>query len=221
MQHLTIAERQYFRKHFPEVHLSNLGGIVGIGAQNIVRAYDMQGAAAPMVIKYPRCMTRQDPFSLYVSPYFTQHPHEVASHTRLCLEYFGNRVVSTELVASVKGKHFYILQERLSIQVLTLDLFRKHPELHAELSAILQQNRKLSAHTGLWFDFMGWNAGRILRDEAYMLNLGVVHTPHEGAKLRIFDLSLYRMPSGRPSTWVHGIIRLVQQRNLRRFGFEF
>jgi hypothetical protein len=221
VQHLTVAERQYFQKYFPEVHLGNLGGIVGIGAQSIVRAYDMQGASAQMVIKYPRCKTRQDAFSLYVSPYFTQHPNEVAEHTRLCLHYFGERVVSTELVASIKGKRFYILQQRLSMKPLTLDLFNKHPELRDELSAILHQNRKLTTDTGLWFDFMGWDARRILRDEAYMLNLGVVKTEHDGAKLRMFDLSLYRMPTWHPSTWVHGVLRAVQARNIRRFGLSF
>lgn len=221
MKHLTFGERQYFLRDFPEVRLSSVGGLVGMGAQNVVRAYEMHGAPGPMVIKYPRSRTRSDVFSMAISPIFTQSPKEMSEHVALCLKYFGNRIVSTELVADLKNKRYYMIQERLSMKVLTLDLYRKHPELEPQLQEVLRDNRRLMNDAGLWFDFMGWDSWRIMRDEAYMANLGVVSTPHDGMRLKMFDLSLYVLPRWSPATWLHGILYAVQSRNLRRFGCQF
>lgn len=201
--------------------MSSVGGLVGMGAQNIVRAYEMHGALSPMVIKYPRARTRSDLFSMWISPTFTQSPKEMSEHVALCLKYFGERVVSTELVADLKNKRYYMIQQRLSMKVLTLDLYAKHPELKPQLHAVLQENRRLMHDTGMWFDFMGWDSKRLIRDEAYMANLGVVSTPHDGMKLKMFDLSLYVVPRLHPASWLHGILYAVQSRNLRRFGVEF
>ncbi len=220
MKHLTFGERQYFIRWFPEVRLSSVGGLVGMGAQNVVRAYEMPGGAPRMVIKYPRAKTRSDFFSMAISPVFTQSPAEMSEHVALCLKYFSDRVVTTELVADIKGKRFYMIQERLSMRVLTLDEYKKHPELEPQLKDILRANRRLMDDTGLWFDFMGWDSRRILRDQAYIANLGVVDTP-SGAQLKMFDLSLYVLPTKNPSTWLHGILFAVQSRNLGRFGCSF
>ena len=222
VKHLTFSERQYFQKYFPEVHLSSIGGLVGMGAQSVVRAYEMQGGVSPMVIKYPRARTRSDFFSMGVSPIFTQPARQISEQVGLCQQYFKDRVIFTELVADLKrGKNFYMIQERLSMKVLTLDLYRKHPELEPQLHEVLRENRKLMNDTGLWFDFMGWDSKRVLRDEAYIANLGVVGTPHDGMRLKMFDLSLYVLPRYSPNTWLHGILYAVQSRNLRRFGCDF
>jgi hypothetical protein len=149
VKHLTFSERQYFQTYFPEVHLSSMGGLVGMGAQNVVRAYEMQGAVSPMVIKYPRARTRSDFFSMAVSPTFTQSAREISEHVGLCLQYFKDRVVFTELVADLKrGKNFYMIQERLSMKVLTLDLYKQHAELEPQLHEVLRENRKLMNDTG-------------------------------------------------------------------------
>jgi hypothetical protein len=218
---IMVGERQYFKKHFPEVNMSALGNLVGMGAQNVVRAYQKHGAQTPMVIKYPRAHTWPDLFSMGVSPIFTQSPREMSEHVARCMHYFEDRVVPTELVSDLKGKYFYITQEKLEMRVLTLDEYNKRPELKPQLQDIVHRNRRMIRDCGMWFDFMGWDSKRILRDHAYMANVAVVDEPGAGTRLKLFDLSLYPLPSLHPRNWMFGIIYAVQNRNLGRFGHAF
>ena len=200
------------------VHTAAVGELVGTGAQHVVRAYaPEEGNVIPRVIKYPRAKALRDVFSACVSPSITPTVAQMERDVRLCKAYLSPFTVTPDVHTDAESQRYALLQPRLKISDLTPGDVHRDGELRRELLEIIDGNRRLLAAEKLWFDFMGWNMGNILRGHAYLDNVCKRAEP-SAVRLAIVDCTLFPAPN-RSLRGIHAwFLQQVQRLNLRRYG---
>lgn len=211
---LVTNESQYLER-FPSLDVTLVGEYVGAGAQHVVRRY-----SADKVVKYPRAKTWRDLFSALVSPSITPTVGQMERDIELCTKAFGNAVVEPRLEVDRTGNAYALVQPHLAIG----DLEPRHladVAVREELDQLIDANRRLILDHKLWFDFMGWNAGKILQFRPHLDNVSRrLDRESDEPQLAILDCSLFPTPS-LSLRGIHAwVIQNVQKLNLRGYGLK-
>lgn len=206
----------------PGIDPGRVGEVLGVGAQSVVRAYDAGGRA--QVIKLPLAHVRRGPYAQTVGRVLGQAYAGAKAELDTCAAYFGPYMVPTRLVADAGRRFFCVLQDRIPLAEVTLEVLAREPGLDAQLGEIMAANRRMIAERGQWLDAMGWKPAKfarfLVRGEPYLENVAL----DAGARtLRLFDFGLFPMPRRGPRL-MRGYYRLllgIQRRNMRAFGHAF
>ena len=218
---LSALERRVLAG-LPGIDPGRVGEVLGVGAQSVVRAYDPGGRS--QVIKLPLAHVRRGPYAQTVGRVLGQTYDGAKAELDACAAYFGPHMVPTRLVGGRPGRFFCVLQDRIPLTEVTLEVLAREPHLNAQLGAIMEANRRMIAERGRWLDAMGWKLPKFVRFLArgtpYLENVAL--DPGTRA-LRLFDFGLFPMPDRSPRL-LRGYYRLllgIQRRNMRAFGHSF
>lgn len=211
---LTRSERTYLER-LPGIDASNIGEPVGAGAQHVVRRYGHDA-----VVKYPRAKTWRDVFSVLVSPAITPTVNQLQRDIELCSQAFGNTVVEPRIETNDAKDTYALVQPYSAIADLEPHHLAEQP-LREEIERLIDGNRRLILDHHLWFDFMGWNAGKIMQFRPHLDNVcRRLDREPDDPHLAILDCSLFPTPH-LSLRGIHAwVIQNVQRLNLRRYGLR-
>lgn len=206
----------------PEIDPAQVGPVLGVGAQSVVRAYDGDGRA--QVIKLPLYQVRHGIYARTVGRVLGQRYDRVQLEVDACTAYFGPYVVPTRIARDPHTGFFAVVQDRVALAEVTPALLAGAPHLDTQLGWIMEANRRVIADSGWWLDAMGWRPGKFAQflacGTAYLDNIGL---DAAAQALRLFDYGLFPMPgrSPRPLRGYYRMLLAIQRRNMRAFGHVF
>jgi hypothetical protein len=218
---LSALERRVIAS-LPGIDPDRVGEVLGVGAQSIVRSYDAGGR--PQVIKLPLSHVRRGVYAQTMGRILGQRHDGAKAELDTCAAYFGPYMVPTRLVSDARTGYFCILQDCIPLDEVTPEVLVRAPCLDAQLSGIMEANRRMIMEQGQWLDAMGWKWPKFIRfltrGTPYLENVAV---DVRAQALRLFDFGLFPMPhrSPRPLRWYYRLLLGIQQRNMRGFGHTF
>jgi len=206
----------------PDIDPDSVGDILGVGAQSLVRSYDV--GAQPQVIKLPLFHVRRGVYAQTMGRLLGQRLETARAELDICTAYFEQYMVPTRIVSDTRTGYFCVLQDRIPLDEVTPQVLASAPGLNAQLGEIMEANRRMIAERGKWLDAMGWRLPKFIRfvtrGTPYLENVAF---DARAQVLRLFDFGLFPMPCRSPLAMraYYRFLLGIQRRNMRSFGHNF
>jgi hypothetical protein len=217
---LSALERRVIAG-LPDIDPDKVGEVIGIGAQCVVRSY-IDGQQR-QVIKLPLFQVRRSIYAQTMGRLLGQRHEGAKLELDTCVSYFEPFMVATRVIGGT-GRSFCTVQDRIELAEVTPAVLADSPQLNAQLSEIMEANRRMMVDRGLWLDAMGWKLPKFIRflthGTPYLENVAL---DVRKQALRLFDFGLFPMPqrSGLRMRNYYRLLLRIQERNMRRFGHSF